>query len=148
VARLSIDDDRNSIFTRANALALVDIDPVKIQRLLDRLHLRLRELRKISTPRAKRFLGISPETNRIAEQSVGPETFAVGSHRAGASGFDIARIGGIGIVAGALGTFVQQVLGNIGRFNAFGPNPGAPSGGAPAPARSNYLLIKSIDQVY
>jgi outer membrane protein assembly factor BamE (lipoprotein component of BamABCDE complex) len=35
---------------------------------------------------------------------------------------------------GTEASFLQQLFGNIGRFNAFGPNPGAPSGGAPAPA--------------
>jgi outer membrane protein assembly factor BamE (lipoprotein component of BamABCDE complex) len=31
-------------------------------------------------------------------------------------------------------SFLQQLLGNIGRFNAVGQNPTAPSGGAPTPA--------------
>ena len=35
---------------------------------------------------------------------------------------------------GTEASFLQQLFGNIGRFNAFSPNPGAPSGGAPAPA--------------
>ena len=35
---------------------------------------------------------------------------------------------------GTEASFLQQLLGNIGRFNAFGPNQGAPSGGAPGPA--------------
>ena len=35
---------------------------------------------------------------------------------------------------GTEASFFQQLFGNIGRFNAFGPNPAAPSGGAPAPA--------------
>ena len=35
---------------------------------------------------------------------------------------------------GTEATFLQQVFGNIGRFNAFGQNPTSPSGGAPTPA--------------
>lgn len=35
---------------------------------------------------------------------------------------------------GTEATFLQQVFGNIGRFNALGQNPTAPGGGAPAPA--------------
>jgi outer membrane protein assembly factor BamE (lipoprotein component of BamABCDE complex) len=35
---------------------------------------------------------------------------------------------------GTEASFLQQLFGNIGRFNAIGPNPTAPSGGAPAPA--------------
>jgi outer membrane protein assembly factor BamE (lipoprotein component of BamABCDE complex) len=35
---------------------------------------------------------------------------------------------------GTEASFLQQLFGNIGRFNAFGPNPTAPSGGAPTPA--------------
>jgi outer membrane protein assembly factor BamE (lipoprotein component of BamABCDE complex) len=35
---------------------------------------------------------------------------------------------------GTEASFLQQLFGNIGRFNAFGPTPGGPSGGAPAPA--------------
>ena len=36
---------------------------------------------------------------------------------------------------GTEATFLQQLFGNIGRFNAFSQNQGsAPSGGAPAPA--------------
>ncbi len=35
---------------------------------------------------------------------------------------------------GTEATFLQQLFGNIGRFSAFAPTPGAPSGGAPAPA--------------
>ncbi len=35
---------------------------------------------------------------------------------------------------GTEASFLQQLFGNIGRFNAFGPTPGAPSGGAPKPA--------------
>ncbi len=35
---------------------------------------------------------------------------------------------------GTEASFLQQLFGNIGRFNALGPNPAAPSGGAPAPA--------------
>jgi len=35
---------------------------------------------------------------------------------------------------GTEASFLQQLFGNIGRFNAFGPNQGAPSGGAPTPA--------------
>ncbi len=34
---------------------------------------------------------------------------------------------------GTEASFLQQLFGNIGRFNAFGPTPGAPSGGAPKP---------------
>jgi outer membrane protein assembly factor BamE (lipoprotein component of BamABCDE complex) len=35
---------------------------------------------------------------------------------------------------GTEASFLQQLLGNIGRFNAVGQNPTAPSGGAPTPA--------------
>lgn len=35
---------------------------------------------------------------------------------------------------GTEASFLQQLFGNIGRFNAIGQNPTAPSGGAPAPA--------------
>ena len=35
---------------------------------------------------------------------------------------------------GTEASFLQQLFGNIGRFNALGPNQGAPSGGAPTPA--------------
>ena len=35
---------------------------------------------------------------------------------------------------GTEASFLQQLLGNIGRFNAFGPSQTAPSGGAPGPA--------------
>ena len=35
---------------------------------------------------------------------------------------------------GTEASFLQQLLGNIGRFNAFSPNQGGISGGAPAPA--------------
>jgi outer membrane protein assembly factor BamE (lipoprotein component of BamABCDE complex) len=35
---------------------------------------------------------------------------------------------------GTEASFLQQLLGNIGRFNAFTPNQTAPSGGAPSPA--------------
>lgn len=35
---------------------------------------------------------------------------------------------------GTEATFLQQVFGNIGRFNALGQNPTAPGGGAPTPA--------------
>ena len=35
---------------------------------------------------------------------------------------------------GTEATFLQQLFGNIGRFNAFSSNPTAPSGGAPTPA--------------
>ena len=35
---------------------------------------------------------------------------------------------------GTEASFLQQLFGNIGRFNAFGPSPTAPAGGAPAPA--------------
>jgi len=35
---------------------------------------------------------------------------------------------------GTEASFLQQLFGNIGRFNAFGPSPTAPTGGAPAPA--------------
>jgi outer membrane protein assembly factor BamE (lipoprotein component of BamABCDE complex) len=35
---------------------------------------------------------------------------------------------------GTEASFLQQLFGNIGRFNAFGPTPSGPSGGAPAPA--------------
>jgi outer membrane protein assembly factor BamE (lipoprotein component of BamABCDE complex) len=35
---------------------------------------------------------------------------------------------------GTEASFLQQLLGNIGRFNAFGATPTAPSGAAPAPA--------------
>jgi outer membrane protein assembly factor BamE (lipoprotein component of BamABCDE complex) len=35
---------------------------------------------------------------------------------------------------GTEASFLQQLFGNIGRFNALGPQPGAPSGGAPTPA--------------
>ena len=35
---------------------------------------------------------------------------------------------------GTEASFLQQLFGNIGRFNAFGAQPTSPSGGAPAPA--------------
>lgn len=35
---------------------------------------------------------------------------------------------------GTEASFLQQLFGNIGRFNAFGPSQTGPSGGAPAPA--------------
>ncbi len=35
---------------------------------------------------------------------------------------------------GTEASFLQQLFGNIGRFNAIGTNPTAPSGGAPSPA--------------
>jgi len=35
---------------------------------------------------------------------------------------------------GTEASFLQQLFGNIGRFNAFGPTPQGPTGGAPAPA--------------
>jgi len=35
---------------------------------------------------------------------------------------------------GTEASFLQQLFGNIGRFNAVGQNQGAPSGGAPTPA--------------